>query len=238
MAEVDWNNPEVAASFTADPVRHNPARSEQIEMLVEIVDAVRAEGDWALDLGCGSGLVDSALLARIPALSIVGVDASDSMLALARERLAVYGERVRLVVGDLRDLDAVRLPDVRYGVAIATQSLHHLSVEGMQAAYRFVRKTLRPGGWFLLLDRTQIVSDALWTAYQALWKRSDRLFGSVQSAHEGRTFAEHVERTRDRGDFPRALHEHLAWLTDAGFEADVLHALGNRALIAARAKLS
>ncbi|MCY0870390.1 MAG: methyltransferase domain-containing protein [Firmicutes bacterium] len=238
MAEVNWNSEEVAASFTADPDRINPARSEQVQLLVEIVEAVLQEGDCVLDLGCGSGLVDSELLARIPDLRIVGVDASAPMLALARERLAAYGERMRLVMGDLRDLSAVQLSDARYGIAIATQSLHHLSAERMRDVYRFVRKTLRPGGWFVLLDRMQIASDDLWAAYQAVWKRSDRLFGSTQNAHEGGTFAEHVQRTRERGDFPRALREHLEWLTEAGFEADVLHALGARALIVARTKLS
>ena len=51
---------------------------------------------WILDLGCGSGLVAQMLLDRSPAAQIFGVDSSTAMLALARERLAPYGDRAEL----------------------------------------------------------------------------------------------------------------------------------------------
>jgi len=54
-----------------------------------------------LDAGCGSGRVTEELLRRLPNGSVVALDASPQMVAEARRRLAVFGERVEYVVADL-----------------------------------------------------------------------------------------------------------------------------------------
>ena len=52
-----------------------------------------------LDLGCGTGLLAEELTAR--GYRVVGVDASDAMLALARERLGPDVELSRMTLPDL-----------------------------------------------------------------------------------------------------------------------------------------
>jgi 2-polyprenyl-3-methyl-5-hydroxy-6-metoxy-1,4-benzoquinol methylase len=54
-----------------------------------------------LDVGCGSGRIGQRVL-DAGAARYVGVDFSEPMLELARERLAQYGPRVELVYGDFR----------------------------------------------------------------------------------------------------------------------------------------
>lgn len=53
-----------------------------------------------LDVGCGSGRIGEHMLAA-GASEYVGIDLSEPMLELAKERLAPFGDRVRLVQGDV-----------------------------------------------------------------------------------------------------------------------------------------
>jgi SAM-dependent methyltransferase len=66
--------------------------------------AAEYESPRVLDVGCGSGRVGEDILAA-GAGEYVGVDFSEPMLALAEERLARFGERARLVRGDVLDVD-------------------------------------------------------------------------------------------------------------------------------------
>jgi SAM-dependent methyltransferase len=72
----------------------------------ELAMAVAAEYESprVLDVGCGSGRVGEDVLAG-GAGEYVGVDFSEPMLALADERLARFGDRARLVRGDVLDVD-------------------------------------------------------------------------------------------------------------------------------------
>jgi SAM-dependent methyltransferase len=63
-------------------------------------DTVREYGAArVLDVGCGSGRIAEFVL-DAGAAEYLGIDFSDEMLELSRERLARYGDRVELVLGD------------------------------------------------------------------------------------------------------------------------------------------
>jgi 16S rRNA (cytosine1402-N4)-methyltransferase len=68
-----------------------------------------------VDATLGEGGHSEAFLGRYPLLALVGVDADPSILAVARERLAPYAERIRLVntwFGDFFREYAERSPDL------------------------------------------------------------------------------------------------------------------------------
>jgi trans-aconitate 2-methyltransferase len=72
----------------------------------EVIDRLELNGDeTVLDAGCGSGRVTRLLLERLPRGRVIGVDASTSMIAKAREAL---GSGAELIVSDLVEL---QLPD-------------------------------------------------------------------------------------------------------------------------------
>jgi predicted TPR repeat methyltransferase len=94
-----------------------------------------------LDLCCGTGLLAGELVARD--YRVVGVDASDAMLALARERL-----------GTEVTLSRTRLPDLAvdgvFDAAVCTfDGLNYLTSGELRLTLAAVARRLRPAGWLV-----------------------------------------------------------------------------------------
>jgi trans-aconitate methyltransferase len=179
-----------------------------------------------VDLGCGSGLVAQMLLDRSSDARIFGVDSSAAMLHLARERLAPYGDRVRLVESDLTAIDRV---DARSGCAavIAVQSLHHLAEPEYQSVVRWAFAHLAPGGWVFIIDRLAIPSETLYPAFTELRERQ----GQSPNPPDWSGYLEWLEANGDR---PLAVQGILRLLDGAGFIATALDVRGDRGMLIGR----
>lgn len=227
----DWSNPIIAKKWDQNGINRNPLREEQLDILLAILANSFQTNEWILDLGYGSGQIEKLIFDRIPQAKIVGVDNSDAMMDLAKQRLSQYENQFVSVKWNLANIDSLKLPPHNYQHVLASQSLHHLSKADMQAVYRRVYEILEPGGLFLLLDKIRVETSNLWSVFHTVWQRQDKLYGSTVTNHEGATFEEHERTVLDRGDFPVLLDEHLNWLRETGFEAACVHSHGNRALI-------
>jgi trans-aconitate 2-methyltransferase len=107
-----------------------------------VLERAELAGDEVvLDAGCGSGRVTEALAERLPRGRVVAVDASPSMIAAARDRLARFGERVTYVVADLgRPLPLAEPVDV----VVSTAAFHW--VPDHDALFGNLAAATRPGG--------------------------------------------------------------------------------------------
>ena len=79
-----------------------------------------------LDLGCGPGDISFRFTYRYPECSVVGVDGSKAMIALANQRKARagdVGDRITFIEGLIPD---VPLDTVPYTAIISNSLLHHL----------------------------------------------------------------------------------------------------------------
>jgi len=90
-----------------------------------------------LDVGCGTGRVTEHLARLVPAGRVLAIDASEDMVALARERL---GERAEVWQCDVLELD---LED-EVEVVFSTATLHW--VRDHDALWPVLARALRPGG--------------------------------------------------------------------------------------------
>jgi SAM-dependent methyltransferase len=106
-----------------------------------------------VDIASGPGAFLAAFLEEFPHRHGVWLDASESMLEQARERLAGYGDRVELRIGDMTDLTAARLP-VGVDAIITSRAAHHLNRAELAAFYTEAAAHLAPGGWLVNLDHT------------------------------------------------------------------------------------
>lgn len=99
-------------------------------------------GAAVLDLGCGYGW-HCKYAAEHGAAEVLGLDGSRRMVEEAKRLNA--GPRIRY---EVLSLDAFGYPADRYDLVVSNLVLHY--VEDLDAVYRNVYRTLRPGGIFLL----------------------------------------------------------------------------------------
>jgi 16S rRNA (cytosine1402-N4)-methyltransferase len=80
---------------------------EHIPVLVsEVLELLAPErGGWFVDCTLGPGGHAAALLEASPQARVLGIDRDPQALAVAGERLARFGERVRRVEGDYREIE-------------------------------------------------------------------------------------------------------------------------------------
>ncbi len=104
-----------------------------------------ADDRWTVgDLGCGTGIVTSALAPFVA--RVIAVDASEEMLAAARERLG-DAANVELRAGQL---EALPIDPAVLDAATLMLVLHH--VPDPAAALAEAARTLKPGGRLLIVD--------------------------------------------------------------------------------------
>jgi arsenite methyltransferase len=104
-------------------------------------------GDRVLDVGCGPGFYVTELLEVVGRDgSVVGVDASGDMLAVAAKRAEGH-DNVEFHEADATSLP---VPDASFEQALCVQVLEY--VEDVSAALREMHRALRPGGRVLVWD--------------------------------------------------------------------------------------
>ncbi|MEO8846597.1 MAG: methyltransferase domain-containing protein [Kofleriaceae bacterium] len=99
-----------------------------------------------LDLGCGTGEITSRLATLFPAATAIGVDIIEAHLALARDRYASFGERLRFTTGDAFEL---AYPNASFDLAVCRHVLQSVP-EPERVLAEMVRVT-RPGGYLHVL---------------------------------------------------------------------------------------
>lgn len=144
-----------------------PDREERFAALIDAVQECAGRPDpLVLDLGCGPGSLATRLLERIPAATVVAVDADPLLLALGRAAWTLQPDaaggasrsRPAGAAGSLRfvNLD-LRLPGwtrslglgQQADAAVSTTALHWLPPDALAVMYAEVATILRPGGLVL-----------------------------------------------------------------------------------------
>jgi ubiquinone/menaquinone biosynthesis C-methylase UbiE len=115
-------------------------------------------GPRILDLGCGPGNITFLLADHCRAATVVGVDGSAAMLALAearRQRQVRWGHSVRF----LREcLPCPSLADQRFSAVVSNSLLHHL--HDPQVLWRTLASLAAPGAVVLVQDLRRPVDEA------------------------------------------------------------------------------
>jgi ubiquinone/menaquinone biosynthesis C-methylase UbiE len=124
------------------------------------LDELIAHADFAqahalFELGCGTGRFALRLLtSQLPAdASYVGMDLSDTMIAIAQQRLAAYAPRAQVIhsAGDMQ----FPLRDQSVDRVIVTYVFDLLSAADIQQAVNEARRVLVPGGKLCLVSLSQ-----------------------------------------------------------------------------------
>ena len=127
-----------------DSMDHTLPNGAFVDRLV----ALGAQGHM-LDIGCGPGHIPPLIVARIPDSDVIGLDAAETMLELARQRNArsPFADRVSYQLGDAKNLP---FADDTFDVVMSNTVLHHIPdpVPFLAEANR----VLKTGGVLLIRD--------------------------------------------------------------------------------------
>jgi SAM-dependent methyltransferase len=113
----------------------------------------RPDTRLVVDIGSGPGAFLACFLEEFPGARGVWSDASEAMLARARDALAAHRDRVEFRLADMTDLAGGGIP-AGADVIVTSRAAHHLDRAGLAAFYRAAAQLLAPGGWLINLDHT------------------------------------------------------------------------------------
>jgi len=111
-------------------------------------------GNRLLDIGCGTGALLEVMASRFPKVSLVGIDLSPAMLAVALDKCRQQVERSEIprsgvkLVGGL----AQQLPfcSASFDIVVSCNSFHYWQTPDLSLAE--IERVLRPGGRLVITD--------------------------------------------------------------------------------------
>lgn len=124
----------------------SPGGPDEIARLVARHDI---SGKSVLDIGCGAGGVDIALVANHAAGHVCGVDVEDTVIAHARMRIAEAGLTDRIGLAKVAP-GPLPFPPRSFEVVFSKDSIVH--IPDKHALMADVWRLLKPGGWFIASD--------------------------------------------------------------------------------------
>jgi ubiquinone/menaquinone biosynthesis C-methylase UbiE len=117
---------------------------------MELMDqAALRPAERVLDVGCGTGSLGLALKRRQPSVDMVALDPDPHALALARRKSERAGVAITF---DQGYADGLPYPDDSFDRVFSSFMFHHLQPREREGMLREVRRVLKPGGVFHLLD--------------------------------------------------------------------------------------
>jgi SAM-dependent methyltransferase len=117
--------------------------------VARVIGGHNIAGLSVLDIGCGAGGVDIALIEAHGAGFVTGIDVEDPVLDHAREFVAKRGLSDRIGLVKIAP-GPLPFPPGTFDVVFSKDSIVH--VPDKHALMRDVFRVLKPGGWFLASD--------------------------------------------------------------------------------------
>jgi len=164
------------------------------------------QNGYIVELGGGTGALAEAVLSKLPEVRVEIWDVDPSMLAVAKDRLRNFTNRVTL-----REKSFTDTLDECHAV-IATLSLHHIpTLDAKRAVYGNIYRALAPGGIFLNGDCTMAATEPTHSVMLRYWLDFMANYGITET--EGR---KHLADWAKEDTYQQMFDE-LTVLAQAGF---------------------
>ncbi|MCZ7671162.1 MAG: class I SAM-dependent methyltransferase [Chloroflexi bacterium] len=139
-----------------------PLANEQIDIMLRLIRASQSEVNWVLDLGCGDGILGTAVLDQYPRAQAIFIDFSQPMLTAAKKRLGHnpnaytllqdYGERDWLDKVQKLHNSQFTIHNSQFDVIVSGYSIHHQPDVRKKSLYTELFNLLKPGGIFIHIE--------------------------------------------------------------------------------------
>jgi SAM-dependent methyltransferase len=111
----------------------------------ELQDALAAERNLVVDLGCGTGTLTELLYRK--GYDMIGVDNSSAMLGIAMDKKAKSNAEILYLLQDMRELELYST--VGTVISVCDSVNYILETEELSEVFRLVNNYLYPGGLFV-----------------------------------------------------------------------------------------
>lgn len=223
-----------------------PLANEQIDIMLRLIRASQTEVNWVLDLGCGDGILGTAVLDQHPHAHAVFIDFSQPMLTAAQQRLdnnphahtllLDYGERgwekqllkikdlkLNGTAADLQSFDKLRTSSSIFNlfdVIVSGYSIHHQPNDRKKEVYTELFHLLKPGGIFINIEHVQSADPWLEKRFQELFV--DKLYAQQQQNAANKTWEdvdrEFYSRPDKDANILAPVVDQCNWLRTIGYE--------------------
>ncbi|NWC63027.1 trans-aconitate 2-methyltransferase [Cedecea sp. P7760] len=151
MTDATWNT--LVTLWDQQQSAYIASREARFEALMDTL-ALQFKGEFSLiEFGCGPGSLTKRLLERFPAVHVTAMDVDPVMLAIARETLTGYGDRVRILSADLATPAwQEKIIGPRPDAIVSSTALHWLMPDRQHILHGEVLKLLADNGIFLNAD--------------------------------------------------------------------------------------
>ncbi|HEY9300617.1 MAG TPA: methyltransferase domain-containing protein [Phormidium sp.] len=215
-----WQNAELAQTFLEGVRGGIPLASEQINLMLKIINLALPKVETFLDLGCGDGVLGRAILAKYPNAKGVFLDFSETMLEAAKSKLG-NSENTEFIFQDFGVKDWVNAVKSQgeFDLIVSGFAIHHQSDERKRGVYQEIYSLLKPGGLFLNLEHIESPSKWLETAFSEVF--IDSLYEFHQRNESGKIREEIAQEYYHRPDkvanILAPLEVQCQWLRELGF---------------------
>jgi tRNA (cmo5U34)-methyltransferase len=217
-----WKSEALAQTFLQGVRGGIPLAAEQIEVMLRLIAGRDKPVDRFADLGCGNGILASAILARYPQASGDLVDFSEPMLAEARLQLQSQAAQVRFITADLASTEWIHAiaDHAPFDVIVSGFAIHHLPHSRKQQLYQEIFGLLNPGGLFVNVEH--VAAQSAWDAAIFDEYLIDSLYAFHTRTGSGKSrdqvAAEHVHRPDKAANILAPVETQCAWLRDIGYQ--------------------
>jgi tRNA (cmo5U34)-methyltransferase len=205
----EWKEAELVRTYVTRMDSQASQRAESLTVMAGLLPFDLDHPVRILDIGSGHGAIAQALLDVFPNSTAVGLDMSDAMMEVGRERMSAYGDRFRYHLGDFSQGTLPSDLPGPFDAVVASKSIHHLPTENKRLLYREIYRVVAPGGCVFNLDTNWADDDFLKSMYR---NASALLRGRPRDPMD-----ELVVPTLEEGHWYESVDVTLGLLRDAGF---------------------
>lgn len=198
-----------------------PRKDECLDTIVDFCPFGEDDEIHVVDLGAGQGALSKRVLARFRQAYVTLFDASDEMVAVAKEQLAECKGRYSIVIGDFSDPGWYEPISRPVNAVVCNQALQYVRLERRAGFFQSVYNLLETPGYFAnggaFNTACRLVQER--GEYKAL-KLTQKKLWELEGRHVS---IEYLRDQRKAGQAQAGVNrmlfdEQVAFLKDAGFE--------------------
>lgn len=217
-----WKTDSLAHTYIEEVRGGLPCAAEQFDVMLRVIGSRGDSPSRFADLGCGNGILASAILSRYPDTSGILLDFSEPMIKKARDHLRSHAHSLRFVVADFSETQWLVSIEGQapFDVIVSGYAIHHLTDSRKRELYREILDLLVPGGVFINMDHVSSSTGWVESISDALHVDSLYAFHAKRGSDKSREVIakECVHRPDQEANILAPVSLQCDWLRDCGFQ--------------------